>query len=174
LETLDLVCREVAQATTLPCKLSGLYGALKPWLLQEYEKYLLAADPILEGPTLRILAQIVREERLQIAWGKEWLTKQVENDWSARDQAEQWRLRLVRCLDDLDNVKSMVNGPAAPNQSLMHFTGQPPACDPRLDIVYYTPGQGPSAPVAFDPRTKPKFSRSCFQPWWWWRQKPLN
>ena len=49
---------------------------------------------------------------------------------------------LVRCLDDLENVKSMVSGPAAPNQSLMHFTGQPPACDPRLDIVYYTPRPG--------------------------------
>ncbi len=154
LDALDLVCREVAQATTLPCKLSGLYGALKPWLLQEYEKYLLAADPILEGPTLRILAQIVREERLQIAWGEEWLAKQVENDLQAREQAEQWRRRLARCLDDLDNVKSMVCGQAAPNQSLMHFTGQPPACDPRLKIVYYTPGQGPSAPVVFDPQNE--------------------
>ena len=52
-----------------------------------------AADPILEGPTLRILDRIIQEERLQIAWAKEWLEKQVENDSTAREQAEQWRRR---------------------------------------------------------------------------------
>jgi hypothetical protein len=151
---LDLICREVAQAVTLPCKLSGLYGSLKPWLLNRYEEYLQAADPILEGPTLRILDRIIREERLQIAWAKECLEKQVEDDSSAREQAQQWHRRITHSLDNLISLASDENGQASPSRPLMDFTGQPPACDPRLNIVFYTPGQGPSAPVEFDPQNE--------------------
>ena len=127
---------------------------MQPWLLNRYEEYLQAADPILEGPTLRILDRIIREERLQIAWAKECLEKQVEDDSSAREQAQQWHRRITHSLDNLISLASDENGQASPSQPLMDFTGQPPACDPRLNIVFYTPGQGPSAPVEFDPQNE--------------------
>jgi hypothetical protein len=151
---LDLICREVAQAVTLPCKLSGLYGSLKPWLLSRYEEYLQAADPILEGPTVRILRRIIEEERLQIVWAKEWLEKQGEIDSAAREEAEQWRRRIAQSLGNLVDLASDPNGQDWSSQPLTDFTGQPPACDPRLNIVFYTPGQGPSAPVEFDPQNE--------------------
>jgi hypothetical protein len=154
LAALDLICREVVQALTLPCKLSGLYGALKPWLLNRYEEYLQAADPILEGPTLRIFDRIIHEERLQIAWAKEWLEQQVENDSSAREEAEQWRRRITHSLDNLTDLAADADGQVSAGHPLTDFTGQPPACDPRLNIVFYTPGQGPSSPVEFDPQNE--------------------
>jgi len=154
LETLDLVCREVAQATSLPCKLSGLYGSLKPWLLRQYEEHLQSADPILEGPTLRILEGIIREESLQISLGKKWLEQQVERDANAREKAEQWRIRIDQSLDNLARKESQARDGMPLDRPLMDFTGQPPACDPRLNIVYYTPGEGPSAPVEFDPKNE--------------------
>jgi hypothetical protein len=154
LEALDLICREVAQAEGLARKLSGLYGALKTWLLHQYEEYLRTADPILEGPTLRLLERIIREERLQINWATESLKKQIESEPGTREEAELWRAQIAQRLDNLIDTDSAKESRGAPEKPLMNFNGQPPACDPRLHIIFYTPGEGPSAPVEFDPKNE--------------------
>ncbi len=154
LNELDVLCRQVATADVLCCKLSGLYGSLKPWILEKYEYYLQEADPILEGPTVRILTDIIREKRLQIASGQEWLKEQVKNDVEARDHADRWSKHITKCLEEVIDHAAQNSEAPAPLEPLMRFTGQPPACDPRPHIVYYTPGQGPSEPVEFDPKSE--------------------
>jgi hypothetical protein len=56
------VFREVVAITTLPLKLSGMYRAIKPWLMQQYQAYLQQSDPILEGPTVYLIKRIIKEQ----------------------------------------------------------------------------------------------------------------
>src|SRR5215469_9913248 len=65
LETLDAICRQISRAPSVSCKLGGLYGAFKPWLLGRYEAFVASADSILEAPTIRILEAIASEKRAQ-------------------------------------------------------------------------------------------------------------
>jgi len=153
LDRLDLLCREVVGASTLACKLSGFYGALKPWLLQQYEEYLHNADPILEGPTIRLLERVIQEERRQIIWGQTCLRQRVEAAPEQQEEVEQWRLHLEKLLSD-PAAPGKAEKSAAPDEPLLLFTGATPANDPRVHLVYYTPGQGPSADVEFDPQSE--------------------
>jgi len=151
LDTLDQVFRALIHAPTLASKLGALYGALKPWTLRQYEAYVREGDPIMEGPTLRLLEQIMVDERRHIAWGQAFLDALVATDLTAQREAEEWRAR----------VTGLLAAPAAPlvpagspSDPLVRFVGVQPASDPRMHLVYYTPGKGPSEEVDFDPQSE--------------------
>jgi uncharacterized ferritin-like protein (DUF455 family) len=152
LEHLDAICQHLCQAPSVSSKLGGLYGVFKPWLLSQYEAFVASADSILEAPTIRILQAIASEKRAQIKWGHEQLEKQLAinpNDWNSADE---WRRGLTELLENLDGARDLARDESPVDQPLMDLTGQPPACDDRFDIVYYTPGSGPSRSVEFDPK----------------------
>jgi hypothetical protein len=157
LDSLDRLSRALVQVPSTAGRLSVLYGVLKPWLLERYEEYLQNGDPILEGPTIRLLEQIVREERKQIAWGQECLHKLSEKQPSFQEEAEHWRTYGEKLLNELTVAPvSEEDAKEAPVsvEPLMLFTGQAPAIDPRIDAVRYTPGKGVSREVEIDPQNE--------------------
>ena len=48
--------------------LAGIYRCLKPWLLARYEEHLQLTDPVMDAPTIEILARVVHAKKQQIAW----------------------------------------------------------------------------------------------------------
>ncbi|HLV99942.1 MAG TPA: DUF455 family protein [Ktedonobacterales bacterium] len=149
LESLDALCREVARASTLGQKLLGLYGALKPWLLEQYAAYLQTADTILEGPSIRLLEQTIQQKQHQIADGLELAWEKLGGDAAAQADAEAWQARIKRLLTDAAALDGLISAPDAP---LARFNGDRPASDPRMHLVYYSPSEGPSEEVDFDPQ----------------------
>lgn len=149
LESLDALCREVARASTIGQKLLGLYGALKLWLLEQYKAYLQTADVILEGPTIRLLEQAIQQKQRQIADGLELAQKKVGSNFAERADAEAWQAHIKQLLSDLAAINGLSSAPDAP---LIRFTGDRPASDPRMHLVYYSPSEGPSEEVDFDPK----------------------
>ncbi|HWE64570.1 MAG TPA: hypothetical protein VHB98_22875, partial [Chloroflexota bacterium] len=100
LAPLDVFCRELAQASDLLQKLSGLYCVLKPWLLASYEQYYATADPILEGPTVQLLEGLIPEERRQIAWGQAMLERRLAAAPESQTEAARWQASLEQRLRD--------------------------------------------------------------------------
>lgn len=54
--------------------LTGVYGVLKPRLVEAIESHCRRANPLAEQPTLRLLRFLLLEEREQIEWGAQALT----------------------------------------------------------------------------------------------------
>jgi hypothetical protein len=157
LGSLDRICREVACVTSPALKLSGLYGALKPWLIHGYESYLQDADAILEGPTIRLLEQVMLDERRQVAWGQDILATQVMIDPVARDEVERWQAHVTDLLRDASVLAPRGHGEGATMEArepLVRLEPGDPPSDPRMHLVYYTVGQGPSEEVDFDPQSE--------------------
>jgi hypothetical protein len=152
LENLNAICQHLSKAPSVGCKLGGFYGAFKPWLLGQYEAFVASADSILEAPTIRILEVVALEKRSQIKWGNEQLETYLAIHPDDGGSADGWRRHLTELLENLDGPGNLAGDESLVDQPLMDFTGQPPACDDRFDIVYYTPGSGPSRPVEFDPK----------------------
>lgn len=152
---LDRVFREVVAAPTLAGKLSGLYGALKPWLLDGYEEYLRGADPILEGPTMRLLEQVAQDERRHVAWGQALLASTLAAEPAAHAAAARWQAYVESLLRDAATpVPAAETGAADLTRPLLRIEGERSVADPRMRIVYYSPRHGPSAEVAFDPQSE--------------------
>jgi len=104
----------------LPCKPSGLYVALEALALLQNISNLLAASPILEGPTLRhFWPQIVARTFARSAWERIIGWQQVENDLQAREQQATGRPAPGAMFGRLwdQPFKSMVVWASAPNQN---------------------------------------------------------
>lgn len=153
LAPLDALCREVGRASTIGQKLLGLYGAFKPWLLRQYEAYLQASDSILEGPTIRLLEDVIRQEQRQIADGIELANEKLGDNDQARAEAEAWQAHITQLLDDKAGGKpvpaKLISAPDAP---LTRFSGDRPESDPLMHLVYYSVAEGSSEEVDFDPK----------------------
>ena len=50
-------------------RMVGIYRVLKPHLISHYSAHIEAANPVYEPPTLRILAQLVEEEKRHVERG---------------------------------------------------------------------------------------------------------
>jgi hypothetical protein len=74
-------------------KLVGVYGVLLPHLLATYSRHLDRTSPELDGPTVRALTLILRDERDDLAVGEELLAALVESSEQA-GRATQHRARL--------------------------------------------------------------------------------
>jgi hypothetical protein len=106
----------------------------------------------MEGPTYRILEQVVAEERRHLAWGQAQLATRLGEQPAAEQEAAGWQARAE---DFLDRATSLSARPGVgPDDPLARFVGVNPPSDPRMLLVYYTPGVGPSAAVDFDPRSE--------------------
>lgn len=148
LERLDTAFRGIVDAPSLAAKLGAFYGAMLPWLLRYHETYLQASDPILEGPTARLLDQVVSEERRHLTWGQAQLERLEP---AAQPEATAWQSRANGLLE---TATALSTTPAGPDDPLARFVGIQPASDPRMRLVYYTPGEGPSVAVDFDPQSE--------------------
>jgi Protein of unknown function (DUF455) len=149
LPPIDTVFRRVVDAPSLPARLGAYYGSLLPWLLSRHQTYLQSADPILEGPSARLLEQVVAEERRQLTWGREQLSTLCEAE---RAEADAWRARVDQLLEFAPGRQQART--SSLDDPLGTFAGIQPASDPRMRLVYYTPGIGPSVEVDFGPQSE--------------------
>lgn len=67
---LDRLFDELLTAQTTVEKVVGLYGVVKPALLAAYREHHAHANPLVDYPTRRILAQLITEDAEAIAWGQ--------------------------------------------------------------------------------------------------------
>jgi len=81
-------------------KLVGLFGVLKPHLLDAYEDNGLHTDQITDAPTIELLEDVARRTRRHIAWGKEVLEHLCDTDAKrerARKHEAALRAKLSAC-----------------------------------------------------------------------------
>jgi hypothetical protein len=146
---IDSAFRGIVDAPSLPARLGAFYGSVLPSLLGRHEVYLQAADPILEGPSVRLLEHVVAEEQRQLAWGRAQLSALPEPE---AGEAASWQARAGQLLEVMTAERPQ--GDADPDDPLAEFAGIRPASDPRMRLVYYTPGEGPSIDVDFGPQSE--------------------
>ena len=81
-------------------KLVGIFGVLKPHLVEVYERTMRETDQIADAPTIELLDDIVRKTRRHLAWGSEVLDTLADTDAKRerrRQQAERLRGLLEIC-----------------------------------------------------------------------------
>ncbi len=61
-------------------KLTGVFDALKPHLIEVYERHMRETDQISDAPTIELLEDIVRRTRRHVAWGNEVLDRLCDTD----------------------------------------------------------------------------------------------
>lgn len=76
---IDQLFDELLTADTTAEKLTGLYGVIKPALLNAYQAHFDAANRLVDAPTRRILRFLILEESDSVAWGEEALAAVGEN-----------------------------------------------------------------------------------------------
>jgi hypothetical protein len=89
----------------------GVYRVLKPHLLATYEAHLVAANPIYEPPTRRILERCAGEERRHVAAGAAVLTRLL-GEAERRQRAEAWEGRLTEVLAEAGGITGEHPAPA--------------------------------------------------------------
>ena len=81
-------------------KLVGIFGVLKPHLVEVYERTMRETDQIADAPTIELLDDIVRKTRRHLAWGSEVLDTLADTDAKRerrRQRAESLRGLLAAC-----------------------------------------------------------------------------
>lgn len=150
-DDLDAFCNEVTNAPTLALHLTGLFRVLKPKLLEHYEWHLASTDDVTDGPTSRILRQIIPEEREHIAWGEAALAVLLEDpavqaeaaSWQAHLE-EQWRrIGGIRGEKPADVPSPAFVHPERPAPNLERL----PVRDDRFQVVSFTDYDPLLAPV---------------------------
>lgn len=90
---LDRFFDELLAAESSLEKLVGLYGVLKPALLEAYRAHAAAASPVMDYPTCRLIRHIVLDEADIVAWGQAAIAA-VTEDATAQSQAGAWAAHL--------------------------------------------------------------------------------
>ncbi len=90
---LDRFFDELLAAQDTLEKIAGLYGVLKPALLDAYRAHYDHANPLVDHPTRRILRFMIIEEEDAVRWGEQALAALTENE-ADRQRAETWMAHL--------------------------------------------------------------------------------
>ena len=81
-------------------KLTGMFGILKPHLIEVYERTMRDTDQIADAPTIEILDDIVRKTRRHVAWAEEVLDRLCDTEArreTRRKCAQEMRTKLEAC-----------------------------------------------------------------------------
>ena len=78
-------------------RLVGIYRVLKPHLIAHYSAHVNAANPVYEPPTIRILAQLLEDEKAHVEKGLVLLGELLDTPEKAR-RAGQWQAHLEELL----------------------------------------------------------------------------
>jgi 1,2-phenylacetyl-CoA epoxidase catalytic subunit len=136
-DDLEAFCNEVANADGMGRRLAGLFGVLKPALLEQYRRHLSETDELIDAPTAAILRRIIPEEEEHIRWGGEALGSLLA-DPEAHAQADEWNAHLQAAWAGLANAHTTSkSGPAAYRNAgppARHMS-EPPARDEKFCIV---------------------------------------
>lgn len=97
-ERIDRFFEELWRSADTLEKLVGLYGVLRPALLDAYRQHYNASNPLVDHPTRRILRFIMLEEEDALAWGRAALDALIASD-DDRARADAWAEHLRAYLD---------------------------------------------------------------------------
>ena len=78
-------------------RLVGIYRVLKPHLIAHYSAHVTAANPVYEPPTIRILAQLLEDEKAHVERGLVLLEDLLDSPEKSR-RAGQWQAHLEELL----------------------------------------------------------------------------
>ena len=78
-------------------RLVGIYRVLKPHLIAHYSEHVTAANPVYEPPTIRILAQLLEDEKAHVEKGLVLLQDLLDTPEKSR-RAGQWQAHLEELL----------------------------------------------------------------------------
>ena len=81
---LEAFFEELLRSRTTRELLTGVYGVLKPSLLEAVDAHCRGANPLADQPTLRLLRFLTIEEREQVEWGDAALAALGERTRSGR------------------------------------------------------------------------------------------
>lgn len=96
-------------------RLVGIHRVLKPHLITHYSAHLAAANPIYEPPTLRILAQIVNDEKRHVERGLVVLDDLLDSA-EAHRRAARWQAHLEELLAAAGGITGFEETAAAPQK----------------------------------------------------------
>ncbi|MGO9455170.1 MAG: hypothetical protein ACLQDV_29605 [Candidatus Binataceae bacterium] len=78
-------------------RMVGIYRVLKPHLISHYSAHVTAANPVYEPPTIRILAQMLEDEKSHVEKGLVLLGDLIDTPEKSR-RAGQWQAHLEELL----------------------------------------------------------------------------
>jgi hypothetical protein len=96
-------------------RLVGIYRVLKPHLIAHYSAHIAAANPVYEPPTLRILEQMVEDEKRHVERGTV-LLKDLLNTPEKHKRAVAWEAHLEGLLANAGGVTGFPNDEAEPKK----------------------------------------------------------
>jgi hypothetical protein len=91
--SLDAFLDEVLWAGDTLERIVGLYGVLKPALLEAYKMHYESINPLVAHPTRRLLRQLIADEEETVAWAQHALDV-VTGNGDQRSRAESWTAHL--------------------------------------------------------------------------------
>jgi hypothetical protein len=108
---LEALMEEAIRARNTIELLAGVYGVIRPALLEAYRAHLAESNPIFDHPTCRLLRIAVQEEEQMIAWGAEALSALTQKAES-RAEAEAWMQHLRAYLQAAGGIAGDAEVPA--------------------------------------------------------------
>ncbi|HML22864.1 MAG TPA: hypothetical protein PKD09_14530 [Aggregatilinea sp.] len=91
-------------------KVAGLYGVLRPALLDAYRAHYDGSNPLVDFPTRRIVRFMIVEAEDAVQWGEQALAALTESD-AERERVETWMAHLRAYLDAAGGVAGDVQAP---------------------------------------------------------------
>lgn len=144
-----------AEAAEADAFLAGIYRCVKPWLLARYEEHLQRTDPVMDAPTLEILARIIGEKKRQIAWFENYRPKYSPP--LDRTLTSTWEREINGAVNEI-----------AMDVDLDHLPSQPEAASTGTFSVFLTPRRDAVFQTAYrrewllDPKTFEEHRLSVF------------
>ncbi|WP_119069854.1 hypothetical protein [Aggregatilinea lenta] len=107
---LDRFFDELLAARDTLEKIAGLYGVLRPALLDAYRAHYGGSNPLVDFPTRRIVRFMIVETEDAVQWGEQALAALTETD-ADRQRAEAWMAHLRAYLDAAGGIAGDVQPP---------------------------------------------------------------
>lgn len=105
-ERLQRFMDEALHAATTVELVVGMYGVIRPALVQALNRHAAATNPLVDQPTCRILRYIVQEEEQMLAWGVQAMDA-LTDSVAAADEAERWTAHLRQYLQAAGGVDGL-------------------------------------------------------------------
>ena len=107
--SLDAFLYEVLWASDMLERIVGLYGVLKPALLEAYKTHYELINPLVAHPTRRLLRSLIADEEETIAWGRHAVSAAAVTG-KQRARAENWSAHLRAYLGAAGGIMGDLDG----------------------------------------------------------------
>ncbi|MBV5350564.1 hypothetical protein JZU71_05465, partial [bacterium] len=102
-KAIDAFFEELLTAQDTPEKIVGLYGVLRPALLDAYRLHYQNSHPVIDYPTRRMLKYILLDEEDQMTWGQAAVSAVTESP-EQKARAEAWTKHLQAYLQNMGGI----------------------------------------------------------------------